>query len=278
LDEIGLGHLAISAVLSGAIVVVAALARSLSLSGAVAAWAVGFLVYGFGGVALAFPLVAFFATSSLLSRLPRRGGPAVSQTRGSRRDAVQVLANGGVPAALALACALHPQSRLLAMLCLAALAAANADTWATEIGSRLSRRPRLVSTWRPVEPGMSGAVSWTGFVASLLGAAVVVAAGVAAWPPGTAVLFGRPDMAESLALVWAGLMGSYLDSLLGASVQGIWRCSRCERVTERARHCDAAATRLRGLAWVDNDVVNLLSIGGAALIAWALLQGFAYPR
>ncbi|HSV73649.1 MAG TPA: DUF92 domain-containing protein [Chthonomonadales bacterium] len=278
MDEVNLQHLAISAGLSGCMIALAVVARSLSFSGALAGWVVGFLVLGFGGVALAAPLVAFFVTSSVLSRLPGRERSGAAQERGSRRDAVQVLANGGVPAALAVACALHPSSRLLAMLCLAALAAANADTWATEIGSRAGRRPRLVSTWRPVEPGVSGAVSLAGILAALLGAAAVVAVGVALWPHGTGILFGRPDIAEALALAWAGFLGSYLDSLLGASVQATWRCGVCGCTTERRTHCGAPAARVRGVRWIDNDVVNILSVAGAVLIAWALLHGFAYPR
>src|SRR4051794_17807808 len=88
---------------AAAISVVALHVRALSRSGAAAATLVGGSVFAGGGTRGATSLVAFFVSSTLLARLPSRSRS--EQRRGNQRDAVQVLANGGVAALLSLASA-----------------------------------------------------------------------------------------------------------------------------------------------------------------------------
>ena len=91
----------------------------LAPDGVAAALLVGAAVWwGLGWPGLV-PLSAFLISGSLLARLA--GG------RDARRTATQVLANGGI-AALAAALGVWPAA-------MGAIAAAGADTWATEIGS-----------------------------------------------------------------------------------------------------------------------------------------------
>ena len=107
-------------------------AGTLSASGMLAATVVGTLVlYGSGweggGV-----LAAFFVSSSLISRSAPR--PTGVDPKGERRDAAQVVANGGVAALAALAGRGDPALGL--WLVTSALAAAAADTWATSFGAQ----------------------------------------------------------------------------------------------------------------------------------------------
>ena len=64
----------------------------------------------------------------------------------------------------------------------------------------------------------------------------------------------------------SGLAGSLFDSLLGATVQAIYRCPACGVETERTVHrCGNATRHVRGWAWLDNDWVNFFcSLAGAA--------------
>jgi len=71
-------------------------AGALSVSGAVAAAVLGAVVFGLGGIPWAIVLLAFFISSSGLSRLSGKRKTALNEkySKSSRRDAAQVLANG----------------------------------------------------------------------------------------------------------------------------------------------------------------------------------------
>lgn len=269
----------LGAVLAGVIASAAGALRLLSYSGALAAFVVGLVVFGLGGLTHAAVLVAFFVSCSILSRIGRaRKAPAAAlYEKGARRDAWQVLANGGVPAVLALLCAVSPQPREMTLLFLAAVAAATADTWATEIGGMWRGRPRLLSTMRPVDPGTSGAVSWVGLLAAGAGSAFVVLIGRVFWARHSTALLWPPDSAEMIAMAWAGFCAAFADSILGASVQAQYLCPKCGRTVESPIHCGRVSRRVRGLAWVNNDVVNLACSLLAVFFGWVLLRYFAYP-
>src|SRR5437899_8834125 len=129
----------------------------LTRGGLVAALCVGAAVgWGLGWRGL-LVLLAFFVSGSLLTQLA--GGA------GGQRTARQVLANGGVAAGAALFGAWS--------VAVAALAAATADTWATEIGSFSPWPPRLFTTWSPVPAGTSGGITLLGTLGGAAGAVVM---------------------------------------------------------------------------------------------------------
>ncbi len=250
--------LALAAGLALAISVAAWRVHALTRSGAIAAAVVGFLVMGFGGGPGAGALLLFFISSSALSRWGKKRKQALDYEKGGERDAAQVAANGGVAALAALLMAFFPQSPWPAAALLGALAAANADTWATEIGSLAARPPRLITTLRPAPVGSSGAVSVPGTLASVAGAALI---GVCALFYG----FGLPGL---LAVIAGGVAGSLFDSLMGATVQVQYRCAVCAKITERHTHHNLPTRRERGLTWMNNDAVNLLAtLCGAGVTA-----------
>jgi len=269
-------------------------ARALSRSGAIAATLLGAAFFGLGGLGWAALLLAFFISSSLLSRLFKRRKQALDEkfSKGAERDAAQVLANGGVAGLFAIAHAFFPNAHWPWIGCAAALAAANADTWATELGVLNPGRPVLITSFRPVERGTSGGISLVGTLAALGGSALVALIGVLFWQSRAGL---RPDwLASDPALLLAiapvsvglkssllnfviltvcGLLGSLVDSLLGAVAQAIYYCPACAKETERhPLHTCGARTRLaRGLAWLDNDWVNAACTLSAALAALLLL-------
>jgi uncharacterized protein (TIGR00297 family) len=264
--------LTLAAVFAG----LARLARALTPGGAVATFVVGGVVFGLGGGRFTIPLLTFFITSSLLSRLgsAAKARASVHSEKGPTRDAGQVWANGGVAVALVLAFAYFGhhwpvyKTRYLLMLFLAALATVNADTWATEIGSLSRRAPRLLTSWKPVAPGTSGAITPLGLAAALAGAAIIPLSVLGLW---------HLDATEFAAVVWAGFLGSLIDSILGAGVQAQYRDPVTGELTEHAAIGDHKTDRVRGLPWVQNDVVNFLASVGGVLYAWALLRYSAYP-
>ncbi len=259
-DTAGLTQIAIGAVASFVIATLAYLARALTPSGAFAAFAIGTAAFGVGGLPAAYVLLAFFLAASLLSRLgARRKRELVDWGKHGPRDAWQVLANGGV-AALCIALSRTIDAPLLLAFA-GSLAAANADTWSTEIGT-LSRRARSIITFRPVTRGISGGVSLLGTLAQLAGAAFVAAVAY------------EVHLAPFWPVAIGGVAGGFLDSILGASAQALRWCPRCARPCETNPHaaCGTPTTLFRGLRWIDNDVVNLLATlcgaGVAVLVAW----------
>lgn len=265
-------------------------ARALNLSGAMAAAVLGAVIFGLGGFSWAVLLMAFFISSSVLSRLFRQPKLALAEkySKGSRRDAGQVLANGGVAGLLVLLAWMARQApavfpgqtgEILWLAYAASLAAANADTWATELGVLNSRPPILITTGQPVERGTSGGISLTGTLAAL-GGAVLIAALTATmsgwgWAPG-----GSGTAGLALLLVaMSGLAGSLVDSLLGATIQAIYTCPACLKETERhpLHSCGTPTILKRGLAWFDNDWVNLTCTMAAALITMAISAALLPP-
>ena len=240
-------------------------AHALSPTGALAAIAVGTLVVAGGGWWSGLALVIFFTTSSALS-LWRKRGQASGQQRGSRRDAVQVLANGGAAAVFALF-ALVGAADVWTLAMIASLAAANADTWATEIGGLSGHTPRRITTFRKVAAGTSGGISLPGTLAALVGAFLIACIGGIGW--GLHELPGNQSPLVLLMLVTiGGFLGCLIDSLLGATVQAALRCPACLTPTEqRVHHCGTPTELTSGIRWVNNDVVNALSVVAGALLA-----------
>lgn len=253
----------------GVVIAGAALALgSLTPGGAVAASLVGALTFGLGGLGPGVLLILFFVSSSALSHVggARKRAVHAAFAKGSRRDQGQVLANGGLAAALAALYGLTGQAAWLAGLA-GALAAVNADTWATELGVLARRRPRLITSGAIVEPGTSGGVTPEGTLAAAAGAGLIAATG--AWLGGGWVLF--------VAAALGGVAGALADSLLGATVQSMYHCPRCGRQTERHPHhsCGAETVPVRGWRWLRNDGVNFAASAAGAAVALGLHAAFA---
>lgn len=79
--------------------------KALSLSGAIAAAVLGTIVFGLGGISHTIVLLVFFTSSTMLSKLIHQRKIQVNEkyAKGSRRDAWQVWANGGVAGVIVLA-------------------------------------------------------------------------------------------------------------------------------------------------------------------------------
>ncbi|MDY6877605.1 MAG: DUF92 domain-containing protein [Chloroflexota bacterium] len=260
-------------VFSLAIGVVGYRGGALSGSGVVGALVTGTLIFGLGGWEWGLLLVAFFVSSSVLSFYHARDKEKLAEkfAKGHRRDLGQALANGGVAALLAMLSQLLPlpgggREGVWFVACAGAMAAVNADTWATELGVLSPRSPRLITTGQQVEVGASGGITWLGAVASLGGALFIGLLG------GLGLLVLRQGWAAAgvllLAATVGGLAGSLGDSLLGASRQAIYWCDSCGKETERKVHrCGTETHLLRGWRWMGNDTVNFIASAVGALAA-----------
>ena len=262
-------------------------AGALSRDGAFTAAILGTVVFGLGGAAWALVLLTFFITASGLSRFmkSRKADLNADFAKGSKRDAGQVAANGAVAGILALAffflSRVQPESRWLPLLWMgfaASLAGANADTWATELGVLNPRQPVLLTTFKRVPRGSSGAVSLAGSLAALAGAALVAGVAVLTVLAGWAPTGGPALIWQFVFITVGGWAGSFVDSLLGATVQAIYYCPTCGKETERhPEHvCGTVTVLRRGWAWLNNDWVNTACTlsGALVVIVLALLSNY----
>lgn len=213
-------------------------------------------------------LFGFFFSSILLSRIGSARKRTLDVAKGGPRDAWQVVANGGVATACAVAAGLLMRGQTVSHVSFAlfwaftgAYAAATADTWSTEIGSAFGGTPRAIVGWQRVAPGESGGVTLLGSLAMLAGALWI------------GFLWTLP--LQSWSALWivaaAGCVGALVDSLLGATLQRVFFCPSCARSTEAAVHrCGTVTTPRRGIAWMTNDTVNALGTLAGALVGGAL--------
>ena len=264
-----LERLAVGALIAGAISLCGRLMRALTWSGVVAAVLVGTLSFAFGGIAVAAAIVIFFVAGSALARL-RSGSADRARSiaaKGATRDAYQVIANGGIATLCAIAAGIASADArsagplIAAAIC--AVAAASGDTWSTEVGAFSQTAPRRVTDLRRVEAGTSGGVTLLGTIAAPVGGMLIGIAGLAA----RAVM---PIGAWLGVTAAAGLAGSLIDSVLGATLQGQWRCPGCGRVQDARRHrgCEMPGTLVSGVAWLDNDGVNAAATAAGACLGY----------
>ena len=119
----------------------------------------------------------------------------------------------------------------------AGFACCNADTWASEVGTLADGLPILITTGKQVPTGTNGGVSLLGIVMSILGGGFI---GLEVFIVDLLWFFCVPDIDGRVMdrnfviwlimnfLTWVtfcafmGLLGSVLDSFLGAIFQSTW--------------------------------------------------------
>ena len=243
-------------------------ARQLSLSGALAAFLVGFgttWILGFGALAT---LLFFFISAGVLSKLSKRSRGMemeAMQAKGGRRDAMQVFANSLFALIAALLYAYRQESAYLVMFA-ASVAEAASDTFAGDVGVLSRRDPVSIITGRPMKRGLSGAVSPLGVASGMLGAILIA---LTAWALLLPPVWG--SLKEAGVIAAAAFFGCLIDSVLGATVQAHYWDEERDTLTEHAHKNGVPLKLERGVRWIDNDMVNLLSNAVSSILAFSLL-------
>lgn len=239
------------------------LLKSLSISGAIAAFLTGLTVYSGFGINGLILLGVFFASSSLWSKYKSSAKKALDEklAKGARRDWRQVAANGGTAAIFSIFNDFH-YDVIWVIGFTVSMASSNSDTWASEIGSVSKRKPIYIRTFKRVDRGTSGAISLLGTTASLFGSLLIALV--------SALLFNL-NTAQLIIIFLFGFMGNIIDTLFGAYYQQAYICKICGIETEKKCHCRESTTRIKGLSFVDNDMVNFLSGLIAAVLAMVVI-------
>jgi uncharacterized protein (TIGR00297 family) len=213
--------------------------RWLDLPGALCGGLIAGVAVGLGGWAWIIPAAVFFSLTSVLTAYRRPG------RSGGMRGMSQVAVNAGLPVLVPVIGYAITRDPLWYAVSIGGIAAGIADSWASEIGRFSSREPVSLRTFRRVPKGTSGAISPLGSAATVVGALAVGAFGA---------LFGGLAMVPvGLA---AGIIGSLVDTLIGATVQARFVCESCRATVEDRLHCGAPTRPSSGWRWVGNDAVN----------------------
>lgn len=248
--------------------------KSLDFSGYLAALVIGFLLT-ISNYCFSTSLIVFFFTASSVTKFRSVKKRQLEENfkEGGRRNWVQVLCNGLIAAAIALIYTIDIglketpvnfissyNASWLSMSVLGALACSCGDTFASELGPVLwCGEPRLITNFRKVPKGTNGGVSLAGLLASVLGGLIV---GVTYY---LTLLFSLnqrllykspPQWPIVLQGIWGGLVGSLIDSLLGATVQYSGYDTKRRVIVE---HPGPFVEHISGQRWLSNHSVNLVS-------------------
>ncbi len=253
--------------------------KFLNNSGATATFLLGTNIFGVGGLIWTVPLLTFYLLSSVLSKLGRKRKAKFDLVfeKGSQRDAGQVYANGGVAWIMMVIYSLTGDPYIFFSY-LGTLAAVQADTWATEIGTMWPNpKARLITSFREVPVGTSGGVSIPGTSASFVGSLFICASAAlmnVAW-------INRVGIVQSLLVIGiAGLISSLVDSFFGATVQAQYYDPIRQKVTERTHSTAPDGSKvknelIKGYHFVNNDLVNTLCAISGSVVAYFVVQNIA---
>ncbi|GAA99393.1 hypothetical protein E5Q_06090 [Mixia osmundae IAM 14324] len=158
-------------------------------------------------------------------------------------------------------------SRAYLWTAIAFFSACMGDTLASELGMLARTKPRLVTTFQPVPPGTNGGITPFGLLVSLLGGTwigivTIVALSVEShtcYTLWTQAKGGFAFAAEIVILAsLAGLFGSLLDSLLGATMQETLYSKRRSKIVH-SRSSKDEVVRIAGTPLLSNNAVNFVA-------------------
>lgn len=223
--------------------------KFLTKDGAIAAFILGFLIFGFGKLKWSIPLLTFFILSSVLSKYRKQKNFNIENyfEKTGIRDQYQVLANGGI-GGLLIIINLFFNNELFYLMFVSFLSVACADTWGTEIGTLRKRKTFDILTFKKVKQGISGGISVIGLIGSLLGSFTI----------GLSSIYWI-NKTNFFIIIIVGFIGSLVDSIFGKIVQAQYKCLSCGITTEKKFHCQKSTERISGVSWINNDWVNFFS-------------------
>lgn len=208
-------------------------------------------------------LISFFAGSVVIDKFKKMAKGRDESEKHGARDLMQVLANGIVPSACAVAFIFSNGNPIFAVAFVASLAEAFADTAASGLGA-FSKKTFDPFRWRKCVGGISGGMSLIGTFSSFVGALVISCFAIA-------VSGGVFTVKYALVSTVSAFVGTLIDSLLGSLLQVKYRCPICSSLTEKKTHCSTPTAKVEGANFVDNDMVNVSSAFLTAILSAALV-------
>ncbi len=258
--------LEVSFIIGVPVIVVAVLAKALSPSGLI----VSFIYFSVISYCLEFTglvmLVLLFSVEAVISMITTKifNGRNPDTDEKTARNGMQIFSTGFGAICGAI---LYSVFRLKVFLFAAVIVivAEFSDSISSDIGRLSKQDPVDILRFKRVPAGISGGVSLVGSVAGVIMAFVSCAASY--------IFVSMPAMIYFI-LVGIAVLGVFLDSILGAWLQALYRCPTCDILTEHPEHCNGATVKIKGLKCITNSIVNLITgimvCGITVGILWAL--------
>ncbi|KAI8886455.1 hypothetical protein K501DRAFT_244156 [Backusella circina FSU 941] len=259
--------------------------KSLTTDGAAGAFVLGMATFSADLYLFTVVLLGFFLASSKLTKFKaeRKRILEADYEASSERNVIQVICNGlmgGVAVTLyQMTCqdekyTCYDQARWSTVLLWSYIghyACCAGDTWASELGILNNEWPILITRFKKVPPGTNGGVSGLGLAASLAGGLFVGLIGA------LSLYLEQPCHGVAYELVIlggvAGLGGSLIDSLLGATLQESLY-SEEKKIILNKRIPDQTITVISGYPVLDNHQVNFITSVTTSVLcglaAWCL--------
>lgn len=281
-------RIAIGAFLATALAVRGRRKKSLSSSGAVAAWFVGFTAFA-SGVRFGMTLLTFYLSGTRVTRYradyKRRIEDGFSAATGNR-SAKQVLASSLPAVVLSVMFSIRyvphflistdsPFGSQLLLAFLLFFAACAGDTFSSELGIAAPDRYRdpvlILAPWRSVPRGTNGGITPFGTLGSIIGGFIM---GVSFFLTGPKISVSQAGVI--LVGTLGGLIGSMLDSILGMLVQSSWLDPKSGKVLKDTPPISAQEhlQHICGRDLLSGESVNVLSAVLTTTFAPVMLSAF----
>lgn len=227
--------------------------KLLTPTGLLHGWLLGVLIWGCLGWQGYAVVMVYFLVGSAVTRIgmAEKEAAGIAEKRSGARGPENVWGSAATAAICALGVGLLPwlnlgtvRGAIVSWLLLGYVASFStklADTCASEIGKAYGQRTFLITTLQPVPRGTEGAVSLEGTLAGIVASVAIALLG---WGVG---------LISSLGIgfcVVAALIATNLESVIGATLQ-------------------------TKIAWLSNELVNVINTLIGAIVAIGLAIGFS---
>jgi uncharacterized protein (TIGR00297 family) len=228
--------------------------KKLTVSAIIIAWIMGVIITYCGKIPAFIALALTFILTILTDKLKNKKDD-------EQRNAYQIISNVLTPCLCTILYFIK-NADLFIIMYYAVITSSLADTFASSIGSLSNKSPRHPITFKKITKGESGAVSFLGLSASALAGLII----------GAVYYISYNNITNYLLIIIMGILGSYIDSLLGALCQGKYQCTVCHKYCENPTHCNKETKLIKGLRIMNNNMVNLLNNISVFLLTYLILK------
>lgn len=248
--------------LSIIVFVIVLVSKSIDYYGALASMIIVFCYSFFGlkeGIAFVLFCYGTICIISFYKKHYQNNSLLECQSDGKQgKNVLQILSNGGMGTFFIILYGIYQKQDFL-FVSLICISGCFIDSISSDIGTFSKEKPYDFLKKKYVDKGISGGVSALGlFSAALftLGISFLI------------IIISQMPMNYYCMTVIIIYTQTLLDSCFGSLIQVKLCCSKCGKITEKKVHCGQQTQYYSGIAFVDNNIVNVISsvlVGG---IAW----------